>query len=325
MNAKVKFYLTLVMGMLTISILFSVYSVDTQTNTQIAQRQCKGKVSAYEFNNENYIRYQLEDTERIVEAKARGDIEKEINQMVDRWRLYTVLFQAGGNSLLILAEMIAIAPPSQMSTVQILERLRDIFRKKTNVGPLDYFSKWLTYTHNNEELPIPENEYWLAIPSRLITHIGPTLRNSYYNNPGSIAYLMCYENQSDTNIPVETPPIVSIATPNVPPLPPINPSYRIANVSYLNTVIPRQTFRPEITICVNIGTLSGSRGDMLRNTDGNLFGAYPHIAVSGLVNQGQCYKFVLYQNSPIVAPSTEGTYNTRYQLWANGRLFQVLK
>ena len=92
----------------------------------------------------------------------------------------------------------------------------------------------------------------------------------------------------------------------------------VTNVEYPSVVAPGQSFRPKVTVRVNQGQLLQSRGDLLRNTDGQLYGAWPHVAVAGTVNAGQTYVFEFYANDPITAPSGEGTYESRWQVWANG-------
>jgi murein DD-endopeptidase MepM/ murein hydrolase activator NlpD len=84
------------------------------------------------------------------------------------------------------------------------------------------------------------------------------------------------------------------------------------------TVMPGQQFRPVIRARVNSGQLLERRGDMLRNTDGNLYGAWPHVAVVGTVNAGQTYDFVFYANNPITAPGSDGTYESKWHVWRNG-------
>ena len=81
---------------------------------------------------------------------------------------------------------------------------------------------------------------------------------------------------------------------------------------------PGESFLPTIVATVNSGQLLESRGDMLRNTDGNLFGAWPHVAVVGSVNTGQTYNFVFYDGSPITAPDTEGHYESKWRVWRDG-------
>jgi len=78
---------------------------------------------------------------------------------------------------------------------------------------------------------------------------------------------------------------------------------------------PGEQFHPTIRAKVNSGQLLESYGDMLRNTDGNLFGSHPHIAVEGTVHAGGTYDFTFYADSPITAPTEEGTYETRWQIW----------
>ncbi|MBI5962990.1 MAG: peptidoglycan DD-metalloendopeptidase family protein [Chloroflexi bacterium] len=107
------------------------------------------------------------------------------------------------------------------------------------------------------------------------------------------------------------------ATPTPPP-DPIGWDVNIVNVEYPPVVTPGQTFRPKVTVKVNQGQLLESRGDLLRNTDGNLYGAWPHVAVVGTVNAGQNYLFEFYANNPMTAPSGEGTYESKWQVWRNG-------
>jgi hypothetical protein len=85
------------------------------------------------------------------------------------------------------------------------------------------------------------------------------------------------------------------------------------------TVPPGYTFRPIIRAQVNSGQLLSSRGDMLRNTDGNLFGAWPHVAVTGVVNTGESYNFEFYADNPIQVPDTPGIYQTKWRTWQNGQ------
>jgi hypothetical protein len=81
---------------------------------------------------------------------------------------------------------------------------------------------------------------------------------------------------------------------------------------------PGQTFRPTIRVTVHSGQLLQSRGDMWRNTDGNLLGAHPFIAVVGAVNPGGHYDFTFYAANPIVAPTTPGTYESKWRVWRDG-------
>ena len=90
------------------------------------------------------------------------------------------------------------------------------------------------------------------------------------------------------------------------------------SASYPSVVTPGQHFQPQVTVTIASGQLLQSRGDMLRNVDGNLYGAWPFVAVVGTVNPGTPYTFTFYANNPIVAPSSEGTYSSVWQLWQNG-------
>ena len=90
------------------------------------------------------------------------------------------------------------------------------------------------------------------------------------------------------------------------------------SASYPKVVSPGQHFQPQVTVTIASGQLLQSRGDMLRNVDGNLYGAWPFVAVVGTVNPNTPYTFTFYANNPIVAPSGEGTYSSVWQLWQNG-------
>lgn len=92
----------------------------------------------------------------------------------------------------------------------------------------------------------------------------------------------------------------------------------IVNANYPNVVAPGQKFRPTISVQVTQGQLMESRGDMLRNTDNNLYGAWPHVAVTGTVNAGQTYSFQFYADNPITAPNAEGSYDSHWRVWRNG-------
>lgn len=89
----------------------------------------------------------------------------------------------------------------------------------------------------------------------------------------------------------------------------------IVSVEAPGVVAPGQSICFKVTIKVNSGQLLESRGDMLRNTDGNLFGHWPHIAVVGTVNSGQTYTFQCYGG--MVAPTSEGTYESKWRVWQN--------
>ncbi|MEZ4860033.1 MAG: NBR1-Ig-like domain-containing protein [Caldilineaceae bacterium] len=83
------------------------------------------------------------------------------------------------------------------------------------------------------------------------------------------------------------------------------------------TVAPGQSFRPTVRVSGSVPLLQ-SRGDMLRNTDGNLYGAHELVAVAGTVNQGQDYDFTFYEQNPITAPNNESVYESKWRIWQNG-------
>jgi hypothetical protein len=85
-------------------------------------------------------------------------------------------------------------------------------------------------------------------------------------------------------------------------------------------VLPNQTLRPSVIVGLNNGQqLLESRGDMLRHYSGPDYVGFPHIAVQGSVSSGSLYTFTFYANNPIVAPGTNGQYETRYRVWAGGQ------
>ena len=92
----------------------------------------------------------------------------------------------------------------------------------------------------------------------------------------------------------------------------------LINVSYPSSVSPGQQFRPEITVKVTSGQLLESRGDMLRFYSGTNYSDFPHVAVQGTVNSGQTFTFQFYSEHPMVAPGSDGTYESRWRVWANG-------
>ncbi len=110
---------------------------------------------------------------------------------------------------------------------------------------------------------------------------------------------------------------VSLHVPDGAPSPP-NSNISLTCLNCPANVTPGQTFRPTFHATVHNGQLLESRGDMLRNKDGNLFGAWPHVAVVGTVNAGQEYDFTFYADNPLTAPTTEGTYETKWQVWRDG-------
>lgn len=104
----------------------------------------------------------------------------------------------------------------------------------------------------------------------------------------------------------------------VPGAPSVTADIKIVSPPPAVVLSPGQTYQPQITIQPVGIQLLQSRGDLLRNTDGNLYGAWPHVAVVGTVNPGQNYTFTFYQNNPITAPNNEGTYESKWRVWANG-------
>lgn len=111
---------------------------------------------------------------------------------------------------------------------------------------------------------------------------------------------------------------VQITVPDDSGPPPSGDDIELTCLDCPAVVPPGETFRPTIRATVNSGQLVESRGDMLRNTDGNLYGAWPHVTAVGTTNQGQTHDFTFYADNPITAPGSEGTYETRWRVWRNG-------
>lgn len=112
---------------------------------------------------------------------------------------------------------------------------------------------------------------------------------------------------------------LAVADNTNPPPPPSNFTLTCLAATCSATIEPGQSFRPTVRATIGNGQLLQSRGDMLRHKSGDLFGAWPQIAVVGTVNQGASYDFVFYENNPITAPEANGTYQTTWQLWQNGQ------
>ena len=101
--------------------------------------------------------------------------------------------------------------------------------------------------------------------------------------------------------------------------PPSATDYSLKCNNCPSTVEPGATFRPVVQATIGSGQLLESRGDMLLNTDGNLYGAHRHVMVYGVVNPGEPYDFTFYSNDPITAPNENGAYETKWRLWQNGQ------
>lgn len=136
------------------------------------------------------------------------------------------------------------------------------------------------------------------------------------NTPGTYTGNWRLRNAQGTYFGPNIPVRITVPGGSAPP--PAN-AIELSCPDCLTIVPPGHIFRPTIRAQVNSGQLLGSRGDMLRNTDGNLFGAWPHVSVSGVVNTGQSYDFVFYAANPIQAPNTPGTYETKWRAWQNGQ------
>jgi len=162
---------------------------------------------------------------------------------------------------------------------------------------------------NFECIPDQDNVYHLVFPFPLTAPAVPGMH-------GSTIWQLSVKGQF-VGPKIEIPFVVTDLPP--PPPPPKKTAYTVTNVVYPPIVQPNQTFQPQVTVCVNRGMLLGSRGDMLRNTDGNLFGAWPFVVVQGQINADSCFTFVFNANNPMRAPVQPGQYTSRWKLWANGR------
>lgn len=91
-------------------------------------------------------------------------------------------------------------------------------------------------------------------------------------------------------------------------------------VDYASThyVRPGASVDPAVRVRVTGGYLDGSRGDHLAFVGGSALGASSTQPVYGLVNEGSTYTFDVANNSAfrMTAPSSEGTYESRWQVKA---------
>jgi len=111
---------------------------------------------------------------------------------------------------------------------------------------------------------------------------------------------------------------VQVTVPGANNPPPDAPSSEIICTNCPTTVAPGQAFLPTVRVKINSGQLLATRGDMLRNTNGNLYGAFEHVAVVGTVNPGQSYDFTFYADHPITAPQNDGVYESKWRVWQGG-------
>ena len=89
----------------------------------------------------------------------------------------------------------------------------------------------------------------------------------------------------------------------------------IVKVENPSVVEPGNIVNFKVTVRINSGQLLESRGDMLRNTDGHLYGHWPHISVIGGYSTGHSYTFVSY--GTMVAPTIEDNYVSKWKVWQN--------
>lgn len=101
----------------------------------------------------------------------------------------------------------------------------------------------------------------------------------------------------------------------------------VVRVAYPRVVTPGQRFRPEVTVVPRAPhQLREDRGDFLSNTDendANLFGAWPIVAVKGIIEPGEVFTFTDYDN-PFRAPQLaagedEKTFASTWRVWMHTR------
>ncbi len=108
-------------------------------------------------------------------------------------------------------------------------------------------------------------------------------------------------------------------------LPLADPAIEVVAVQVPETVAPGQEFRPAITV-MPLWPYRLEPGDFLAHTDPDerlRFGAWPHMAVTQVVEPGQPYTFTDYDN-PFVAPElppdrTEQTFTSTWRVWMDNR------
>ena len=81
---------------------------------------------------------------------------------------------------------------------------------------------------------------------------------------------------------------------------------------------PGESFQPRVTFQVNQGQLRQDRGDMLRFVGGTNVANFPHVAVRGTIHSGQRVTFHFTAGATMIAPQSDGDYETRWRVWANG-------
>ena len=97
--------------------------------------------------------------------------------------------------------------------------------------------------------------------------------------------------------------------PPPPPPPPINVT--VVSAYPHNDVFTRgQSFHPSVVVQTS-GVSLDCNQDFLKNVDGNLYSGYPNQGCTSL--GGNQYKF--YFNTPMVAPSSPGTYHSQWQIF----------
>lgn len=105
--------------------------------------------------------------------------------------------------------------------------------------------------------------------------------------------------------------------PSAPP-PGTDPDIELQCLNCPTVVTPGQQFRPTIRATLHTGALLESRGDMLLHTNDPYYTNFPHIGVVGNYYAGSTYNFQFYAEHPLVAPTAEGTYESKWRVWRNG-------
>jgi outer membrane protein assembly factor BamB/murein DD-endopeptidase MepM/ murein hydrolase activator NlpD len=114
---------------------------------------------------------------------------------------------------------------------------------------------------------------------------------------------------------ISDPVNVSVAVrSDPPPLPPPSDNVEVLSIYPAgHNYSPGEQFQPRVRIRVSGFTLSEARGDHLHNRDDQVYGSWPVQAVRG-ENLTE-YEFVI---DPMTAPSSEGTYYSKWQLRVGG-------
>lgn len=104
-------------------------------------------------------------------------------------------------------------------------------------------------------------------------------------------------------------------------IPPEAPTVEVVSAPEPKVLEPGEQYVFEVQVSVVAGELLDSRGDMLVASvpsGAELYGAWPHIAVTGSYGVGETFTFS-NEDNPIIAPAEPGVYRLPWRVWQAGR------